>query len=469
MTLLSALAVGPVVVAQDPGGGSSEQQDRWYLGYTGFRMLLEDRGLIVRRDATPTLTSPEESVVVMFGDQSSVPRSEWLRLRRYVDQGGTLLVASEKSFTLPGVSTFTTGPASSPNVADRYQGFEDCLSLTSLNPHHPLTAGLREIIVNRTGWLSAPEDDSLSWEVVASLPDDCFPPSAQGKPVLMAGMDPDPNRGVLILAADQSVYSDGMLWHGDNSMLAVQTADLLCRGSRRWLTVIEDGQTLPSYRQSSSPSPQQLSQVPPPRLPESIDPPEPDLATMLRMANAVIDEVQESNILNEALKERPRNMRPVAWLRTVLLVLLLIATATLLWRLLKRRATLFPNRHLRFMQSMYGVHSAKQLQAAEFGSAVEVLARDLCREISGSPVETDWLKLVADSKGSHVSRLPGSLRKGLKKLVGIATKGCRIHISRREFQAIGRTIQELRRIHRTTLDPSFRRTPDSQFSTGRSV
>lgn len=443
-----ALSVGRIVVAQETNGGTATQEDQWYLGYAGFRMLLEERGLTVRRDLDHTLSTPDESVVVMFGDQSTVPRSEWLRLRRYVAQGGTLLVASEKSFTLPGVSTFTAGPATA-RTADRYQNFADCVRLTSLNSDHPLASALSEIIVNRTGWLSKPEDDSLEWEVVASLPHDCSPAAARGQAVLLAGLDPDPIRGVLILSADQSLFSDGMLWHGDNAILAIQTSDLLCRGNRRWLTVIDSKQTLPSYQSTPPVLPPPQVQAQHPQLPQNIEPPEPELATMLKMANLAIDKVQESNILNEALKERPRNVRPIAWLRTMLLVLLILATAVLLWKLIRKRSLTFPVQHRRFMESMYGVHSAKQLQSSEFGSAVEVLARDLCREITGSQVETDWLMLLSDSNGTAMTRLPRSLRKGLTELLGIATKGCRIHISRRKFQTIGRTIQELRMIQRT--------------------
>jgi hypothetical protein len=90
-------------------------------------------------------------------------------------------------------------------------------------------------------------------------------------------MDPDPDRGVLILAADQSLFSDGMLWHGDNAILAIQTSDLLCRGKRQWLTVIENHQILPSYRSSPPEPPPAQAQTPPPQLPQDIEPPEPEL------------------------------------------------------------------------------------------------------------------------------------------------------------------------------------------------
>lgn len=426
-----------------PGNANS---DKWYLGYNGFRMLLEERGLTVRTDMSATLTRPKESVVVMFGDVARVSLSEWRRLRAYVAQGGSLLVASERSFKLPGVSLFTRGPVSSLDQDSQYQGFEDCIVLSDLNQSHPLSKGLRRIIVNKTGWLSTSEDSSLQWEVIASLTEDVLPGSARHRPVIMAGIDAAPGTGVMILSADQSLFSDGMLWHGDNSLFAIQVSDLLCRGNRKWLTVYDNGQTLPSYMAELAPPPTPPRMPPniPPQIPPDIDPPEPDLATMLRMANEVIDEVQDSNILNETLKERPRNMRPIAWARTILLILLVLFLLFVLWRLVQNRWHLVPNRHSRFMQSMYGVHSSRQLETSEFGSAVETLARDLCRELTGSQVESDWLRLINVNPDLPSATFSRTQKKALREVVGIAMRGCRVHISRRKFQSLGRSIETIR-------------------------
>ncbi len=452
---LGVFASGQSLFAQSSSIGETSGQQQWYVGYNGFRMLLEERGLTTQLDLEITLRTPAESVVVMFGDLSRINRAEWLRLRHFVAQGGCVLVASEQALNLPGVCLFTPGPVSVLSAIDQYLGFDDCIIVSALNSKHPLSAGLRRIIVNKSGWLSSPEDDSLDWTVIASLPPNCLPASASGRPVVLAGLDPNPDRGVLILSADQSLFSDGMIWHGDNSLLAIQTSDLLCRGRRKWLTVYNSGVTIPGYQQNPStpPSPAvppgQLPPIPPQLPPlEDLPKPEPELATMLKAANHVIDEVQESNILNETLRDRPRGMRPVAWLRTISLILLALFTLFVVWKIAQNRWHLVPNLHTRFMQSMYGVHSAKQLASSEFGSAVEVLSRDLCREITGSQIETEWLKLLTDGKGARVAALPRGLRKGLTELLGIATRGCRIHISRRKFQAIGRTIDSIRKLHR---------------------
>ena len=131
----------------------------------------------------------------------------------------------------------------------------------------------------------------------------------------------------------------------------------------------------------------------------------------------------------------------------MLLILVLLAVLFLLWKLVQTRFLPTQPRQTRFMQSMYGVQSANQIAATEFGTAVEVLARDLCAEITGSRVETDWVRLLsADSPAS--ATLSRRLRKGLTEVAGIAIHGCRVHISRRKFQAIGCLVQQLRATHR---------------------
>ena len=96
------------------------------------------------------------------------------------------------------------------------------------------------------------------------------------------------------------------------------------------------------------------------------------------------------------------------------------------------------------MQSMYGVNSSRQLETSEFGAAVEILARDLCRELSGSQVESDWLRILASNANLPSARFSRGQKKALKELVEIATRGCRVHLSRRKFESLGRNIELVR-------------------------
>jgi hypothetical protein len=457
--VLAIVIIGIVLPASVQAQGGSPRgpvlptDDSWRYGYNGFRMLLEERGLTVVRDLSATIRSPRDGIVVLLGDVSGMSLADWRRLRIFVDRGGALLVASEKNFTLPGVTSFRSGPAFSNQPSDRYLNHPDCLGLTDLSADHPLTKGISELIVNKSGWLSTSQDESLKWTVVARLPDDCLPSAARGMPVLMVGEESGTDRGVFIISADQSLFSDGMLWHGDNSLLSIQVTDRLCEGNRRMLTIVDDGRTLSSYqqpRQSKAPPKPPIPPAMPPQLPP-LPPeiPEPTYETLLREANLGLDAIQKDNLLNQALRDRPRNVRPVAWVRTLLLLLAIFAGLYFLWKLLQKRSLTVPIKHFRFMQSMYGVTSAKQIESSDFSSAVEVLARDFCREMTQSTDPAEWMPLLSGGKGSLMTVLSRKQRKSLTTIVQLATKGCREYFTNKQFQAFGRSLVELRQIDRS--------------------
>ena len=424
--------------------------ERWHLGYEMFQMLLEEKGLTPEQSWDVALSSPSESVVVVSGDLQQIDSREWLRARRFVAQGGALLVASEGSFEFPGVCSFHSGAATSGYSPDRYQSFADCIRIRRLKSDDELVKGVREIVFNRTGWLSTPIDDSLDWQVIASMPATTLPRASRNQPLILAGRDAAPQTGLMILVADESLFTNGMLWHGDNAIFAIQTSELLCRAGRRQLLFVRNGIPLPGYRESSGMQPPEPKQTNLPTIPPNVELPEPDFETKLALANAVIVEVQESNLVNEVLRDRPRQMRPLAYLRTVLLILLALATLFVLWRLMKKRLNLPALLRPRFMQSAFGVMSARQISNSEFGTAIVVLARDLCIELTGSRTETDWIRCLSERPASPMKNLSRTQRRELTDILGLALRGATIHLSRRRFQALGRAIKELRDQHRVS-------------------
>jgi len=424
--------------------------ERWHLGYEMFRMLLEEKGLTPEQSWDAALSSPAESVVVVCGDLLQIQTNDWRRARRFVAQGGALLVASEGRFEFPGVCTFYAGAATTGYSADRYQSFPDCLRIRRLKSDDELVKGVREIVVNRTGWLSTPVDDSLDWQVIASMPATTLPKASRYEPLILAGRDAAPQTGLMILVADESLFTNGMLWHGDNAIFAIQASELLCRGARRQLLFVHNGIPLPGYRESSGMQPPEPKQTNPPMIPPDIELPEPDFQTKLQLANAVIDEVQESNLVNEVLRDRPRQMRPLAYLRTVLLVLLALATLFVLWRLMQNRLDLPALPPRRFLQSVFGAMSAQQISNSEFGTAIVVLARDFCIELTGSRTETDWIRCLVEQPTSQTQSLSRTQRRELADILALALRGATIHLSRRRFQELGRAIKELRDQHRVS-------------------
>lgn len=425
-------------------------EERWHLGYEMFQMLLEEKGLAPEQSWEVALSFPSKSVVVVCGDLQQIQPREWLRARRFVAQGGALLVASEGSFEFPGVCSFYAGAATSGYSSDRYQSFADCIRIRRLKSDDELVKGVREIVVNRTGWLSTPVDDSLDWQVIASMPATTLPRSSRNQPLILAGRDAAPQTGLMILVADESLFTNGMLWHGDNAIFAIQVSELLCRAGRQRLLFVHNGVPLPGYRESSGMQPPQPTQTSPPLIPPDIELPEPDFQTKLQLANAVLNDVQESNLLNEVLRDRPRQMRPLAYLRTVLLILLALATLFVVWRLMQKRLNLPAMPRPRFLQSVFGVMSARQISNSEFGTAIVVLARDLCVELTGSRTETDWIRCLSERPASATKNLSRAQRRELADILGLALRGATIHLSRRRFQALGRAIKELRDQHRVS-------------------
>lgn len=458
IVILLATLSSPAI-AQTSGGASVD----WHGRYEGFKLLFQEKQLNMLTDSETLLSAPDKTIVLLTGDLRTVSRQEWLRLRRYVAQGGALLVATEEAVSIPGVTSVSPGHIVSAKKELQYSGFEDCLQIRVQESE--LSRGISELIVNRSGWMTPPEDESLEWSVALQVPSECTPARARRQPIIVAGIDSQSD-GVFLLCADHSIYSDGMLWHGENAVLAINTVDLLCRGERSYFGFFENG----LQNGANAPWPPNMPGMPPqlppstPPTPNRVPPIQPreedvDLETLVKAANLAIDEVQQSDVLNEMLRDRPRNMRQVAYLRTLLLILAIVALAWLFWRLFQQRLPGAPERQLRFMESMYGVVSASQVSKGELGPAAEVLARNYCRELTGAESEREWVKLTASIP--EISALPRKLRNGLLELVRVATRAAARHMSQKEFQAIGQTIVELR-ARRFQVDSLFELTPRSK-------
>jgi hypothetical protein len=459
------LFVRASVAAQPP----ADADDSWYTGYQGLQVLMEEQGLRPARDAEQALQDPSGSAVLLLGSLQNVPRSDWLRLRRFVAQGGALLAAFEEtSFVrIPGVTTWFPGPIQSSDSRLRYADFEDVLELPT-ESEQPLVRGVPSLVINRSGWFAEPDDGSLEWSVAVRSPQQSQPPGSSGGVVLAVGTDPFGSGGLFILAADKSLFSDGMIWHGNNSILAINTSQLLADGRRRFL-ILETGR-ISSTQAPESPAddlpqmppqgippgmmPPQMRppQMPPPEMipPRLTTPPPPsDLNTILRTANALLDKLQQSNLLNRTLQDRPRTVRPGGWLRTMLLLLLTVAGLWLLVLVCKRALPALPELQSRLMQSVYGVQTARQVKEEEFGAAAEVLCRRFCVEVTGSPLETDWLRLRGGRQlPPTLNALPSHLAKGLDEIVQIAIHGCRVSLPEWRFQQLGTQLRDLMSLHR---------------------
>ncbi len=456
MSLLLVVVLATSAFAQRAGvgaAGSATNVD-WQFRHELFQMLLEERGLTTEETLDAVLASPQESVIVMFGKLNRFQVADSSKLAPFVAQGGTVLVASDRSGTMGLIASFASGPITSLDAATRYQDLPDCLRVTDLDQTHPLMQGIQELIINRSGWLVLLPSSPLTWDVVATVPQTCSPRRCREQPLIAVSHSDDPEAGTMIVAADPSLLTNSMMWHGDNALLAIRVSELLCRGGKSRLAFVVEGQPQPSYRSSpllqetNTPSPQNTS--PPP---QHQPPPKPTLETLLRVANSVIQNVEESNILNEVIVDQPRY--PNRWLypRVVLLSLAAIAAVWLFSKLAHTAAVRPPPPSIREMQSAHVLSKEETDASYDCGAAAQTLARELCRELSaGSQLPVGWPRCLADQ-----SLLPSwetmkkSQRRDLATVVELAASRDTPHISPRRLRQVGAIIRTLRTLHRESL------------------
>ena len=436
--------------------GSTATAD-WHFRHELFQMLLEERGLTTEESLDAALASPQESVIVMFGKLNRFQVADSGKLLPFVAQGGTVLVASDRSGTMGVTASFVSGPITSSDEATQYQNLPDCLRVTDLDRDHPLMNGVNEIIVNRTGWLTFLPSSSMKWEVIATVPQTCSPRRSRGQPLIAVSHGDTPEAGAMIVAADPTLFTNSMLWHGDNAILAIRVSELLCRGEKRRLVFMTDGQPLPSYRsspllQETRPAPSQNMPPPPlPPLPQT--PPKPTLETALRLANSVIQNVEESNILNEAIINHPRYPNARLYPLVVLLGLAAITAAWLLSKLGHTAAVRPPPPEVRDMQTAQDIDKEGTDESQGYGAAAQRLARELCRELSaGCQLPPEWPHCSTAASMLPVwEAMTMPQRRDLATVVELAASRNAPHISSRRLQQLGGMIRKLRDRHRAAL------------------
>lgn len=434
LVLVLGIATGRAAAQQRESGDSSGDES-WLYRTELFQMLLEEQGLKPTQELGDAFAAPEESVIVITGESSPVWQREWSRLIEFTAQGGRLLIATDCS---EAIRDFHIGPVMALQTKDRYLDYADCIRVTALEKSHPLTTNVESLVTNKTGWLSRPPDAAFRWTVVARLPRFCRPMESSEQPLIVAGRGQDSETGVIVLVADQSLFTNNMLWHGDNAVFAIRMSEFLSEGQRSRLVFVADGAPLPSYR-----APMQLPPLPPL--------PEPDLAKLLRVANAAIRDVEESNLVNEALRDRPRHVRIPQYPRIILFVLGAAAFTFLLWKLVQQmnpRPAPPPARDMLTSRAMSSEHAGIR---SELSVAAQLLARDFCRELTGSDLPEDWKSVLLPSAQSGMPHWKKSQRAQLKILLNLAVDGCSLHISPRRFRTIGQQIRELRQLHRALV------------------
>ncbi len=444
----SSFAQEPSMVPTDPD---------WHFRYELFQSLLEKRGLKASTVLNEAAAQPEESVVVLLGDLQKISHVTWGNLRGFFLRGGNLLIATDRTPIALGmeildIGTVNAGPLLSSTQEDHYEGFSDCLRVRNLDSSHPITKGLSEIVTNRSGWLSrrTPSRSDLSqWQVIASLPEDSQPSTklsgrnlARPKPLIAVFRDATPRSGTALLVADASLFTNGMLWHADNGLLSIRIADALCNRNRNRLVYVVDGVALPGYQtvvDHKSKSEQGTSKTP-----SQVAANQPTSESLLRFANLAIQRVAESNIVNEALRNQPRNLSPASYFRLIwgVLAALLISLLVLLW--MRRRSVLLPFLGPRRMRSWHELQTNAIHSLDQNSFAAECLARDFCRKWIGKDFVPDWQRYLQDlDLESRPVAMSKQDRVTVRTIVELAVYGKKSMFSDEQLQNLGVAINRL--------------------------
>ena len=423
---------------------------KWHVGLELFQMLLEERGMTIMQSLESSLDSPSNSVIVVTGDSKGLRSDIWVRLVQFVSRGGNVLLASDQPRRMAGIGEIKAGPVVSTRMDDRYLDFKDCVRILNIDSSHPSMQGVNEIVSNRTAWLALPPKtssvDSLSWQVIASLPSDCLPPASSEQPLIMVGKGKEQASGVLFVIADTSVITNGMLWHGDNSTFAIRVSDLLGRGQKTHMSFVVDGRVLSSYSDRIQPPEPKISsnRTNEQSFPRIQDLPKSDLETKLRVANHILKRVADSNILNEAMANQPRPVNTRRYSLAVLAVVSAAGVLLILAYLLRRFPSILKQQGNIPHVSAFEMDSVSRRRNSQYGPAAFILAREFCKECSGTSGEKEWRNQATTFRHSGAIPNDKAFREKLEYVRSFEISNLVPKVSEKEFLRLGKTIHELR-------------------------
>ena len=405
---------------------------QWNYRYEVFQLLLQQSGLRVEKNIARAIANPRTSVIVTMGNLDRSRVVEWTDLRNFVDRGGKLMIAADGHFYSPGFGTINPGPVTTKTQELKFQGFDDCIRIQSFSNIHPITRELTEVITNRSGWVDS-QSKRLTWEDLILLPDSRVNSRPQpgsritalpsdNKPILSIGYSQRSDDGFVIMVADPSIFSNGMLWYANNGDLVAAIANELAAENRTNLVMIVDSQIQSQVMLPSLPSlPNQPE--PAPELPLPKETPSPQLNSLLQVANAALKEVADPARINDQLRDRPRNVSLEDYSRWIWTGAAAIAIAILLWQLLNRSPWFAPFATNRKMTTARNLLNSSRPIDLQNKMASETLAREFSRQWTGRSTESDWRVCLDQLKHSNEDRLTPQERTTIESMLAVAIFG----------------------------------------------
>lgn len=428
-----------------PGGARIETRqqrelENWPYRFDLFQMLFEQNELKPVQSMNRVLANPKGSVVVVMGGLSEIRQNE---LMSFMANGGNILFASDLGYYFPRYFRIRTGPVKTNDPAIAYAGFDDCIRVTDLVQDHPLCKDVSEVILNQSGWIDQLWRDN-SKDIVARIGEVRARRTSINRAVLLA-MRENTNTGArIIVCADQSLFSNGMMWHGDNARLAVNVCEQLCEGGRKQVLFLVNGKAQPSYLLGPI-----ATELP---LPEQT--PELSPEQMLAVANAVLTDVEDQDLFNAALRDRPRNLSQQKYIRAILFAIVAGLGALMLRQFLLPGTTLFgplvpPRTNLRIRSKNAPPDKEIQLRSPEsWQVAARMLSEEFCEEVTSSSDPAVWAReLSGPLNSTKLASLPrdDKVNLFLRRVVQLATQNSSEPITSDGLIALRGDLAELRR------------------------
>lgn len=487
LTTITRRSVAPLVffwllTATTPCATAQPENENLELSRTGtwdfdfdlFHTLLEYEGLRSRNDElgqrrrggwNRIFSTPSESVMILTGRLEQV--SNWQTFDTFLEQGGVILAASSEPISVHGFFRIDYGPVFSAGPRSGWLEFRDCVRVTDINSSAPIMHDVWTIVTNLSGWI-ADLDDSLnySWSTLARLPAGVKPAGTGRRPLMAIARRRNGDNGRLIVIADDSPLSNGMLWHGDNLTLLLNVVRELTRDGRIEFAFLHDGQPVEN-RVTRLLQEETLRQLPDPAaitqemlkdlpLEALTDLPPRALAdlpaeVLLEIGNTVAARIEDSNVLNEVATNRPRHLADRFYRRSMLFTACAIALAVFVARGFLGAQVPLP--WLRQRRRPERPEFAASTTGMAFSQAAGALARDMCRCLTGSEQPQDWkvqLQPNADrwQELYAQSSAPQSTADALALVLSWSTHHDEAKLSRPDFERFGESIHRLKQLQR---------------------
>ena len=432
----------------------------WEFDFDLFHWVLEQQGLESRNHALDTshpehwnevLQTPSKAAVILTGDIREV--SNWRTLHSFLSHGGVILVATNKPVNVRGFFSIDFGPVTTSNRLQSWHGHHDCLQVvttSSSSSRASLTSNVSTIVTNRSGWIShLNELLYYDWSTLAKLPSSLKPRESSGQPLVAMAVSNRNSAGRLIVVADGSPLSNGMLWHGDNLILLTNFVQELTEDKRTEFVFLHDGQAVGSRADELLLQEVARQMATPPEIPPEALADLPAEA-LLEIGNTLATSIEDSDVFNEVATDRPRSLADRFYRRAILLSVCAAALAFFLIRSWLGGQVALPwQRQPRRPEPR---EPPASLASMNYVLASQALSRDTCRFLTGSQMPKDWLAQLQPN-GSAWQRLyaqspaPHATADTIAQVLSWGTDGAKNKLSRPDFERFGKSIHQLKELH----------------------